>query len=227
MLFIIIIKYTYPNNNNETNIPPNSILYNNSLYIEFKSNNIQSNSINQNNQKEPLILKFQIASSYDNIIDNRKKQNKNKIKKSNSENNKNQHNNNNDNNNNNKEIPKTTIEEEIFINNNKYYYNIEDNIIMKYSLNRANRSRRSNKFNSMSFNCYDIYCMGRAHASILYKKFDNKEILYLDKFIVKNPHTLSKDQHVFIIYQKVERDIKNNNINSEDLKNIIMQELIL
>lgn len=97
---------------------------------------------------------------------------------------------------------------------------------MKYSLKRANCRKRSNKLNSMLFNCYDTYSIGRAHIYIIYKKFENKEILYLDKFIKKNTH-IPKYQHIFIIYKKVERDIKNNNINTKDLKNINYERAFL
>ena len=37
---------------------------------------------------------------------------------------------------------------------------------------------------------------------------------------IKNPHTINYEQHVYIIYKILENDIKNNNINTELLKNI-------
>ncbi len=49
-------------------------------------------------------------------------------------------------------------EEEIIIKLNKYFYNWENNKLMKYSLNRANKSRKDNNIHSMSFNCYASYC---------------------------------------------------------------------
>ena len=48
-------------------------------------------------------------------------------------------------------------EEDIFKELNKYYYNIEDKHIMKYSCNKYNISTKSNKINSISYNCYDSY----------------------------------------------------------------------
>ena len=37
---------------------------------------------------------------------------------------------------------------------------------------------------------------------------------------IKNPHTINYEQHVYIINKILENDIKNNNINTELLKNI-------
>ena len=49
---------------------------------------------------------------------------------------------------------------------------------MKYSLNRINKSTKTNKYNSVSYNCYDTYCGGRAHGNVIYTKInEQKEIL--------------------------------------------------
>ena len=90
---------------------------------------------------------------------------------------------------------------------------------MKYSLNRINRSRKTGKYNNISFNWYNSYC--RASASNECEKINDKEILYLKNFTIKIKHSLSANKHIFIIEEKVEQDIAYNKININDLNNII------
>lgn len=50
---------------------------------------------------------------------------------------------------------------------NKSYYNTGNNNIMKYSVNRINKSIKTNKLNFISYNCNDTYCIAPAHAHII------------------------------------------------------------
>ena len=186
----------------DAKIPLNSIIYKNKIYQVFNTNNVESND-NETNSENKLEQK----KDEDDIKNNEKKIAK---AKQNSKDNQEK-----------KEAIKNTTEEEIFIINNKYYYNNENNKIMKYSQNRVNRSKKTNKLSYISFNCYDTYCMGRASAEIKYKKINNKEILYIENFTLKKTHSLPFDKHIFISEEKVKNDIINNKINTEELKNIV------
>ena len=121
---------------------------------------------------------------------------------------------------NNSESNKYNEEEEEFIKLNKYYYYLEDKKIMKSSLNRANKSKKDNKIHSVSYNCFDTYCTGRASAQIKYKNVGGTETLYIESFTIKNNHSLNWENHVYVISQKVIEDIENNKSDKENLKNI-------
>lgn len=43
---------------------------------------------------------------------------------------------------------------------------------MKYSVNLINKSTKTNKLNSVSFNCYDTNCAARAQTNIIYTKYN-------------------------------------------------------
>ena len=88
---------------------------------------------------------------------------------------------------------------------------------MKYSLNRVNKSNEDNKILSIS---YYIYCLGRARFMLKYKLFGDIETLYIDSINIKKPHSISRDNHVNIITQKVFESIKNNKTDKAKLKNI-------
>lgn len=211
---IILNKKIYiPISKNEIYIPDNSILYKDQVYIEYKqiTNKLE---LNDNNKSKSVDLIKENDKFNDNITNSQ-------IRKSNSISN-------------NKESESQlekeedskltkdnwTKEEMIFKNLNKYYYNVEDKRIMKYSLNRMNKNRKKNKINSISFNCYDSYCLARAHATVKYKKIGDIETVQIDNFTIKNKHTIEIDEHIFIINQDIENDIKNNSININKLKNI-------
>ena len=91
---------------------------------------------------------------------------------------------------------------------------------MKYSCNKVNISRKTNRITSISYNCYNTYCMGRANAIISYSKIDKKYTINIKQFIIRNKHSIDYNNHVFIINQKINSDIKNNNIDTNSLKNI-------
>ena len=94
--------------------------------------------------------------------------------------------------------------------------------MVKYSLNRINKSIKSNKYNSVSYNCYYIYCSGRAHGNIIYSKINNeKEILEINDFTIKTAHSISYKDHIYVIYNQIENNIKNNTIDTKKLKTVI------
>ena len=213
----IYIPYTEDN----VEIPKNSIIYHNQIYTEFtqdktgEKDKILNKKKVQNKSNNKIIKSHSITDIKEVTNENKnyqKKDIKNKERKSLSTETKTV---------NEKKQAKLNIEEDNFLKYNKYYYNLEDKNIMKYSINRANRSRKNNKLTTISFNCFDSYCMGRANAHVIYKKFENREILYLENFIIKTKHSLTYEQHIYIIEQKVKKDIEENKINKEDLKNII------
>ena len=149
-------KIFIPYDNKEGEIPLNSILYNNSIYIEYKL--IDPNK-NQKNSDDKIGNKSESA-----INKNKEKLNK-KDSKENNEIGKHKKNKKLDSENKNEDkiILEDSEEENLFKKLNKYYYNTENNKVMKYSLNRINKSIKTNKYNSVSFNCYDTYYGGRAH----------------------------------------------------------------
>lgn len=69
---------------------------------------------------------------------------------------------------------------------------------MKYSTNRINKSKKSNKFNSVSYNCYDIYYKARAHGTIKYTKIIDKEISEISQFIIKTEHNIPYEKQLMI-----------------------------
>ena len=80
---------------------------------------------------------------------------------------------------------------------------------MKYSVNRINKSSKTNKLNSISFNCYDTYCAARAHANIIYTKYkDEKEIIEIKDFSIRICHSIPYDKHIYVIYNEIDKDIK-------------------
>lgn len=91
---------------------------------------------------------------------------------------------------------------------------------MKYSLNRMNKNRKENKINSISYNYYDFYCMGRAHVIVKYNQIEENETLQIVEFNIKNKHSISIEEHIFIINQEIEKDFKNKTINKNKLSNI-------
>jgi len=93
---------------------------------------------------------------------------------------------------------------------------------MKYSVNPMNISRKTNKLNSISYSCYDSNCNGRGHANIIYTKINEKEIIEIKDFKVTREHSISipYEEHIYVIYDEVENDIKNKKINRKKLNNI-------
>lgn len=62
--------------------------------------------------------------------------------------------------------------------------------------------------------------MGKAYANVIYKKKENKEILYLVNFTIKTLHSIPYEDHIYIIEQKVKKNIETNNIKKDYLINI-------
>ena len=166
-----------PYNNIEGPIPKNSIIYHNKIYIEYIDNNIKKerqdyNEISRHKSKE------EILQENDNLLKKkssikRKSKSENKNKKEVKEEA------------NDEDISNMKKEEEIFKDFNKYYYNIEEKRLMKYSCNKVNISRKTNRITSISYNCYDTYCMGRANAIISYSKIDKKYTINIKQFIIR------------------------------------------
>ena len=205
---------------NQKEIPENSIIYNNNIYIEYM--NVNNNSTNNNiiNQQINVNIEESNMNSKDN---NNKYENKNNEKKRTNKKKAKSH----DKENTTKIIidknEEETPEETMFKKLNKYYYNTENNNIMKYSVNRINKSTKTNKLNSVSFNCYDTYCAARAHANIIYTKYnDEKEIIEIKDFSIRIGHSIPYDKHIYVIYNEIDKDIKNNKINEEKLKTDII-----
>ena len=201
-----------PYDNKEGEIPRDSILYNNSIYIEYKDLNKLQNNKNKDNKEENINISD---------VNNNKEKKKNNVSFEKRKNNKNSKLDNIKDKEDNAESDDSE-EELIFKKMNKYYYNAENNKIMKYSLNRINKSVKTNKYNSISYNCYDTYCSGRAHANIIYTKINNeKEIIEIKNFTIKTGHSIPYEDHIFVIYNQIEKDLKNNIIDTEKLKTLI------
>lgn len=194
-------------------IPTWAIVHNNKIYVPFlyKEGPFPKNSIIcetkiyteyidiNNNNKEKYNIKGidrpksdkDLLPKKDNIINNKNKSKKKKSKSENKEY---------------LEVKKEDIdedisnlkkEEEIFKEFNKYYYNIEEKRLMKYSCNKYNISRKTNRINSISYNCYDIYCMGRDYAIITYSKIDNNYSININRFIIRNNNSIDYNNHVY------------------------------
>ena len=208
-------KIYMPYDNKEGEIPDNSIIYNNMIFIEFKSLNPFQVENNMEVKNEDI--------SNSKIINNKEKRKNNPTLEK--KNNKRENGNNKSDNIKSERknfVSEDTQEETLFKKMNKYYYNCENNKMMKYSLNRINKSTRTNKYNSVSYNCYETYCSGRAHGNIIYTKINNdKEILEIKNFTLKTAHSIAYEDHIYVIYNQIENDIKNNTIDTEKLKTVI------
>ena len=199
-------------------IPINSILYNNKIYVPF-NDDIGSNDIKNDHlkdiEKKPFKNSNNNSDREENIINDNniqitKKKSKKNLNLSIKQKNTNIKNENlNDN-----------YEELYFIKLSKYYYNIESNKIMKYSANKFNKSRKNNKIISITYNCYNTYCSARGNAIVKYSKIKDKDKLVIEHFIIKVNHSLPYEEHVYIINKKIEKDLKNNKINKDMLEKI-------
>ena len=206
-------KVYIPYNNMEGLIPENSIFFQNKIYTQYIDNN---NKEENQNIKEISKHKSEkeLLPEKDNLLNKRNSSQKRKSKSESKKNMEKKEESNDE------EKSNIKSEEEIFKEFNKYYYNIEEKKLMKYSLNKFNISRKTNRINSISYNCYDTYCMGRANAIISYTKIDNKYSINIKQFIIRNNHSIDYNNHVFIINQKINTDIKNNKIDKNSLKDI-------
>ena len=79
---------------------------------------------------------------------------------------------------------------------------------MKYSINKINYSKNNNMINSISYNCYDTYCEARGNSIVKFIKNGENYNIYIDNFILKKPHSLLYDKHVYVISKEAEYDIK-------------------